>query len=194
MNCYTCDRDAINACKRCAKPYCDEHGSAAYCAQCLHPASALPSFNLYRGALLVMLVGTALAVFLILRPPGETRGAPVVVGRSTATITPASDNQQPTVAAQTPSANSTDAGTPSPETTGTPAARTGTPAPTSTESPFGEYVVQSGDTLFDIANANLPPGDNPVSFAKAIAGLNGLDYDNPLLPIGKKLLLPKPSR
>ena len=201
VNCYSCEHAAINACKRCAKPYCDNHGNATYCAQCLRPASAMPSFNLYRGALLVMLVGTAVAVFLILRPPGETRGAlPVVVGKSTATVTAASGTQQATIAAQTPSAD----GTRTPDanatvsSTGTPSdsltATSGTPTATGTESPFGAYVVRDGDTLFDIANANLPPGDNAVSFAKAIAGLNGLDYDAPVLPIGKKLLLPKPAR
>jgi LysM repeat protein len=152
----------------------------------------MPSFNLYRGALLVMLVGTAVAVFLLVRPPGETKGAPpVVVGKTTAT--PASGTPQPTVPAQTP--QSTVSETPASETpasAGTPTA--GTPTVAVTESPFGEYVVVAGDTLFDIANANLPPGDDPVSFAKAIATLNGLDYDAPVLPIGKKLLLPKPSR
>ena len=53
--------------------------------------------------------------------------------------------------------------------------------------------MQEGDTLFDIANANLPPGDDPVSFAKAIAALNSLDYEAPVLPIGTTLLLPKPE-
>lgn len=202
MNCYSCDQTAVNACKRCAKPYCEDHGNATYCATCLQPASALPSFNLYRGALLVMLVGTVLAVFLIFRPPGETKGAPpVVVGKTTAT--PASGTPRATVAAQTPQSTAASApGTPAAETTagapGTPSADetpsgTGTPQAGATESPFGEYIVEAGDTLFDIANANLPPGDNPVSFAKAIAALNGLDYDAPILPIGAKLLLPKPE-
>lgn len=142
----------------------------------------MPSFNLYRGALLVMLVGTAVAVFLLVRPPGETKGAPpVVVGKTTAT--PASGTPQPTVPAQTPQS-----------TVGETPASAETPTPAVTESPFGEYVVVEGDTLFDIAKANLPPDDDPVSFAQAIAALNGLDYDAPVLPIGKKLLLPKPSR
>lgn len=199
MNCYSCDQPAVNACKRCAKPYCEHHGNATYCATCLQPASALPSFNLYRGALLVMLVGTALAVFLLVRPPGGTKGAPpVVVGKTTAT--PASGTPQATVPAQTPQSTTAStpgtAATPSADTTpgaqGTPSGDA-TPSAASTESPFGEYIVEAGDTLFDIANANLPPGDNPVSFAKAIATLNGLDYDAPVLRIGAKLLLPKPK-
>jgi LysM domain len=199
VNCYTCDHPATNACKRCAKPYCEDHGNATYCADCLRPASALPSFNLYRGALLVMLVGTAVAVFLVVRPPGETKGAPpVVVGKTTAT--PANGQE----AALTPTPQSTlDAGLQTPEATGTPSTdetpsgtpgATTTPDANATSSPYGLYIVVAGDTLFDIANANLPPGDDPVSFAKAIAALNGLNYDAPVLPIGKKLALPKPPQ
>ncbi len=186
----------MNACKRCAKPYCGDHGNATYCAACLQPSSALPSFNLYRGALLVMLIGTAVAVFLLVRPPGQSNGAPpVVVGKTTAT--PAGGTPQPTVAARTPqstgSATGT-AGTPAADQTavGTPNGTT-TPTASVTESPFGTHVIVSGDTLFDIATANLPPGDDPVSFAKAIAALNSLNYDAPVLTIGKTLLLPKPK-
>jgi hypothetical protein len=181
MDCYSCDHPAINACRRCAKPYCDDHGNAQYCSACLQPASALPSFNLYRGALLVMLVGTALAVFLLIRPPGETKGAPpVVVGRSTPTPTAAGGGDQPTVAAETPRASAT--------------AGTATPAPTAapTESPFLEYIIVDGDTLFDIAAANLPEGDDITAYARAIATLNGLDYDAPVLTVGDSLLLPPP--
>jgi hypothetical protein len=168
----------------------------------LQPASALPSFNLYRGALLVMLIGTAVAIFLIVRPPGETKGAPpVVVGKTTASA--ASGTPQPTVPAQTPQSTA-DAAQRTPDATGTPSVSetpaegvtpsvSKTPGAAATESPFGEYVIEAGDTLFDIAKAHLPPGDDPVSFAKAIATLNGLDYDAPILTIGKTLLLPKPK-
>lgn len=204
MNCYSCDQPAVNACKRCAKPYCEDHGNATYCAACLQPSSALPSFNLYRGALLVMLIGTAVAVFLLVRPPSETKGAPpVVVGKTTAT--PSGGTQPSPVAAKTPqttqepgSRTAVASGTPgageTPETTPdtTPGAVL-TPGAGATESPFSRHVIEAGDTLFDIAKANLPPGDDPVSFAKAIATLNGLDYDAPILTIGKTLLLPKPK-
>jgi LysM repeat protein len=164
----------------------------------------MPSFNLYRVALLVMLVGTAVAVFLILKPPGDQGGASaVVVGGSGPT--PAGSNAQATVPIQTPSSTNgsgtatgtTTAGVP-PQSTGddgtaTAASGTATPASSATESPFGEHVIVEGDTLFAIAQANLPPGDDPVSFGKAIANLNGLDYENPILTVGKTLLLPKPA-
>ena len=200
VDCYSCEQPATNACKRCARPYCDDHGNATYCAGCLQPSSALPSFNLYRGTLLALLVGTAVAVFLILRPPGQTRGAaPVAVGKSTPTATAAGGTVQPTVAAKTPETTTTPDGTGTAEP-GTPGAATGTPdgsatagaTPAGTVSPFNEHVVVSGDTLLGIAQDNLPPGDDVVKFAKAIAALNGLDYENPSLSIGETLLLPKP--
>jgi LysM repeat protein len=203
VNCYTCDQTATNACKRCAKPYCEDHGNSTYCASCLQPASAMPSFNLYRGALLVMLVGTALAVFLIVRPPGESGdAAPVVVNNARPTAS--TSGGQATIAPQTP--DSAQAGTRTPGTppqdatpgaagTGTPATSETptprTPAATATNSPFGEYIVKSGDTLYDIAQATISPGDDIDAYARAIAALNSINFDNPDLPIGKKLLLPK---
>ena len=153
-----------------------------------------------------MLIGTAVAVFLLVRPPGETKGSPpVVVGKTTAT--PSTGAPQPTVAPKTPqstidASSSTPASSTTPGTDETPETTPGadqtpstnrTPGTSATESPFGKHVIESGDTLFDIAKANLPPGDNPVSFAQAIATLNGLDYDAPVLTIGKTLLLPKPK-
>ncbi len=210
VDCYSCEQPAINACKRCAKPYCEDHGNATYCADCLRPSSALPSFNLYRGALLTLLIGTAIAVYLILRPPGESNSTPpVVVGKSTPTPTAASGTPQPTVVAQTPEvtpgeasgtpgAGSATPGTPTTDTpaagtptTGTPAA--GTPTPAGTESPFLVHVVIEGDTLFGIAQANLSPGDDVTSYARAIASLNGIDFNNPNLHIDQKLTLPRPK-
>lgn len=163
----------------------------------------MPSFNLYRGALLAMLVGTALAVFLIVRPPGESGdAAPVVVNNARATPTAAGSADDATVPAETPGASET-AGTPPQDATppvtatagsGTAAAGSPTPAVTATESPFNEYTVQSGDTLYDIATANLSPGDDLDAFARAIAALNNIDFDNPVLPIGETILLPKPPQ
>jgi LysM repeat protein len=72
---------------------------------------------------------------------------------------------------------------------------TNTPRPTSspTQSPFNEYIIEAGDTLYDIAAANLTPGDDLDAFARAIASLNGLDFDAPTLTPGETLLLPKPA-
>ena len=180
VDCYACSQPAVVACKRCAKPYCEDHGNQTYCAGCLNPASALPSFNLYRGSLLAMLVGTAVAVFLLVRLPGETTGAvPVVVGRSSPTPTASGGTPEPTVAAETPQATET-------------VAATATVEPSPTESPFIEYVVQEGDTLFDIATANAPEGDDINAYVNAIANLNNINVDNPVLTVGATILLPPP--
>ena len=176
MDCYSCEQPAINACKRCAKPYCGDHGNVQYCADCLRPESALPSFNLYRAALLTMLAGTALAVFFIIRPPGESGGAsPAFVGVIAPTAPPSGGTAQPTLQAETPQV-------------------TNTPRPTATPTvnPYGEYTIVEGDTLYDIAAANLVPGDDLDAFARAIANLNGLDFDAPILTPGETLLLPPP--
>jgi len=179
MDCYACEQPAVVACKRCAKPYCEDHGNEQYCSECLHPASALPSFNLYRGALLTMLVGTALAVFLLVRPPGETKGAvPVVVGRSTPTPTAEGGGDAGTRAAGTPAVTSTPARTATPEASPTPS--------------FVAYIVQEGDSLFSIAEANLPAGDELTAYVEAIANLNNIDVDNPVLTVGDTILLPPP--
>jgi hypothetical protein len=178
MDCYACDQPAVVACKRCAKPYCEDHGNQQYCSDCLHPASALPSFNLYRGSLLTMLVGTALAVFLLIRPPGDTTGAvPVVVGQSSPTPTAAGGD------AETPAPETTRT-TSTPEVTSTPE-----PEPSPTENPFLEYVVQDGDSLFSIAEANVPAGDDLNAYVEAIATLNGISVDT-VLTVGDTLLLP----
>ena len=183
MNCYACEHAAVNACRRCAKPYCDDHGNAQYCAECLKPASALPSFNLYRGALLALLVGTGVAIVLLVRPPGETKGAsPVVVGRTAPSPTASGRTAEATIAAETPET------TPSPDnTTATPVANvTATP----TEAPYDVYFVQSGDNLFSIAEKFLPPGDDLKKYTDAVVALNGLSSDQ-VLSVGQKLLLPK---
>jgi hypothetical protein len=176
VDCYSCATPAVNACKRCARPYCNDHGDAQYCAECLRPVSALPSFNLYRGALLTMLAGTAVAVFLLVRPPGGTSGElPVFVGRSTPTAR-AGESPESTVRPQTPQPTSTPG--------------TATPEATSSVSPYIIYTVQEGDSLFSIAEDNLPPGDDLQAYVEAIANLNGLDIDNPLINVGDQIALP----
>ena len=202
MHCYNCEQPATNACKRCAKPFCEDHGNATYCAACLQPSSAMPSFNLYRGALLALLVGTALAVFLILRPPGQDGNASTVIVNNARATPTAAGGAQPTIPPETPVTTTTPGKPPQDATppvsgTGIPdgaTATSGTPGVTATTSPFGEYTVQSGDTLYDIARARISPGDDVDAFARAIAALNGINFDSPNLPIGKTILLPKPPQ
>lgn len=169
MKCYSCINDAVQECRRCGRLYCDEHGDEL-CAECLKPAGALPSFLLYRGSLLALLLGTAVALWLVLKPPEEaSQSAPSIL--------------QPTATAALPGRTGT------PETAATPAP---TLIVTATATPGAlEYTVQEGDSLFDIASRFLPPGEAIPDFAARIAAANGLDPADPLLHPGQTLHIPK---
>lgn len=172
MKCYSCQEDAVAECRRCGRLYCDEHGDEL-CGECLKPVSALPSYLLYRGSLLTLLVGTAVALWLLLKPPEEaSESVPQIIAptaaMASATAPPVATSAQVTL---TPSAVS----------------------PTATATPEGpiEYIVGEGDTLFDIAERNLPPGEDLNDFASRLADLNGLDAEDPMLQPGQKLLIPR---
>lgn len=170
MKCYACQEDAVAECRRCGRLYCDEHGDEL-CAECLKPVSALPSYLLYRGSLLTLLVGTAVAMWLLLKPaeePGES--LPEIVAPTAVRMSP------------TPAVTSA-------PTTVTPTI----PPSTATPTPGGplEYIVAEGDTLFDIAERNLPPGEDLAAFATRLAELNGLDPADPVLQPGQTLLIPR---
>lgn len=174
MECYACSNEATRQCRRCARVYCEVHGGDL-CAECLSPASSLPSFSLYRGSLLALLVGTAIALWLLVRPPGTGDSDEVVITEFTPTpivtevlITP----------------------TPSP-TMGTPAAtKTATPVVTATME-LRQYIVQEGDTLIAIAELFAPPGVDPFEYAtQIVAASESLSStEDPLSP-GQVLVLP----
>lgn len=129
-----------------------------------------------------MLVGTAVAVFLLVRPPGETRGSsPVFVSQAQRTATASTSDVRETPTAETPQATSTA------EESATPEASV-----VATQSPFIEYTVQEGDSLFSIAEAHQPANATITEFMLAIATLNGFTVENPLLPVESILLLPRP--
>ena len=176
MNCYTCANEATSQCKRCGRPYCDAHGDAL-CAECLKPASALPSYTLYRGSLLALLVGTAFALWLLVRPPGGSEeSSPVVL--------PQQEKAAATATVEAPTS------TPSRLTTPTPARPAGGPAATATPT-SREYVVQEGDTLYGIAENLKPPDNDLVDFVLEIARLNNLgDPDSVVLHPGQTLIIP----
>ena len=170
MNCYSCANEATSQCKRCGRPYCDAHGDAL-CAECLKPASALPSYTLYRGSLLALLVGTAFALWLIVRPPGGSDES-----------SPAGVLPRPEQAAATATIQAVTS-TPGPLRTPTPPA-----TPTAAGS---EYVVQEGDTLFGIAESLKPPDMDLVDFVNEIARLNNLgDPNTAVLSPGQTLIIP----
>ena len=170
MECYACSNEAGRQCRRCARVYCELHGGDL-CAECLSPASSLPSFNLYRGSLLALLIGTAIAIWLLVRPPGGDGDAQVIISEviPTSIVTAVLDTPAP--------ANQT------PQATRTPRALvTSTPAPAATPE-VQEYVVQSGDTLLGIAELFAPADVEPFDFAQQIADLNGFAaISDPIVP------------
>jgi LysM repeat protein len=176
MTCYACDRDPVQQCPRCGRPFCEDHGDDV-CAVCLHPSSGVPSFNLYRGSLLALLVGAALAVWLIIQPTGdegETALGPTIQTATPTSVVPIS----PTAPVElTPGA-----GTPPASPT------TGAPAPTETPSAGGggEYTVQAGDTLSSICAAQAP---GVADCVEQLRSLNGIVGDT--INIGQVLQLPQ---
>ena len=174
MKCYACTTETESQCGRCGRPYCEAHGEA-FCGECLKPASALPSFSLYRGSLLALLVGTALAVWLIVRPPGESNESSPSLTLPGALV----EQESPTPM-------------PSPVPTVAPAART-TPTPEATATPteVQAYIVQEGDTLYGIAEVYLPPGEDLGDFVARIAEFNELgDPEEAILLPGQVVRIP----
>src|SRR3990170_2310689 len=124
MNCYLCDNEASQRCPRCGSPFCGDHGEDL-CADCLNPVNAAPSGAFFRTSLLALLLGSVLALWLLVRPPGlpgDSSGVVIPEASPQATPTPAAS---PTPA--TPIAGATAEPTP-----------TATPVPTPTAEPTEE--------------------------------------------------------
>lgn len=177
MECYACSNEAGRQCRRCARVYCELHGGDL-CAECLSPASSLPSFNLYRGSLLALLIGTAVAIWLLVRPPGGGGDALVIISEVTPTSIVTAVLNTPTPANQTPQATKTPR-----------SLVTSTPAPTATPE-VREYIVQSGDTLLGIAELFAPAGVEPLDFAQQIADFNGFAALSDPIVTGQVLTIP----
>ncbi len=194
MECYACSNEASRQCKRCSRLYCEVHGGDL-CAECLDPSSALPSFNLYRGSLLALLIGTAIAIWLLVRPPGAGDGPGVVLTDFTPTVIVTQ-----VIDTETPLPDETPERTPDETPDGTPDDDEETPTPDAieTEEPdptdvpgLRTYEVASGDTLFGIAEQFAPPGVAPPEYAVDIAEANDLgDIDDAIINPGDVLVLP----
>lgn len=168
MECFACDQPATRHCPRCSKAFCLDHG-VDLCAECLDPLNAAPSSTVFRASLFALLMGSVLALWLLVRPPSlPGEAGPVVRPEPTPQITPAG-----TKPAQS---------TPRPGTTATPAPGTGEPSETPAEETSEptqagplEYTVQEGDTWFGIAEAFGVDAENLVA-------VNGLTLDDFLQP------------
>ena len=192
MECFLCDQDAVQECARCGALYCDDHGEAL-CERCSDPALALPSYQVYRGSLLALIVGSVFALWLLIRPPGgddldaAAESLPPIAGTPVA-LAPAIDPPSAVTPAPTPSSGSTPS---------TPVADADeTPAPTPTSRPAStppqratEYTVQPGDSLILIAEQLIEPGGDVDAFVLEIVDLNGIT-DPALIEIGEVLQIP----
>jgi len=176
-SCHYCDRPAEAECPTCGRLYCPAHGEEV-CLRCLSPESATPSALAYRGSILALIVGTLVAVFLVISPPeSKSKADP---GRTVATATPA---VLATATATRPGASLTPIRTPS-----TPGASVTTSAspgasPAASTTPGGErsHTVAPGDTLSAIASKF-------GTTVEEIKSLNGLTSDT--LQIGATLRIP----
>jgi len=186
VQCFKCDQDAVQECPRCGALYCDDHGDAL-CDRCMDPVLAVPSYRVFRGSLVALLVGSVIAVWLLVLPPSvgdrdqppsslsgivPTATAPRQTGTPGASATPAGGG----TAASTASATAA-AGSPSPSATPTPSP---TPSPTPTAT---TYTVKSGDTLIGIA-------DQFGTTTDAIQRANNIDSPSGL-QIGQVLTIPR---
>ena len=153
------------------------------------PESAAPSVWAYRGSIAALVLGSFLALFLVLRPPeSESRAEPVRPAATPAATAARTSTPEPARTPR-PAATPAPAATPSPSPT---TATTTAPEPTATPEPAApasselgpiEYPIVAGDTLLAIA----------LSFEvtlDAILELNpGLDPDT--LQIGQIILVPR---
>jgi LysM repeat protein len=178
MDCYVCQKKATQRCSRCGNAYCRDHGEDL-CADCLNPVNAAPSGTFFRASLLLLLVGSVLALWLLVRPPGLPGETSDVVAPEPSP--PASPEPVTPLPAITPTAV---AETPTPEATPTPEP-TPKPTPEPTPEPAGpiEYVVVDGDTWYGLAEWF---GID----AESLAAYNGYTLDDVIQP-GDVLVIPQ---
>jgi nucleoid-associated protein YgaU len=192
VQCFRCDQPAVQECARCGALYCDDHGDAL-CERCMDPNSALPSYRVYRGSLMALLIGSVFAVWLLVRPGGETDQAtpPASLAAVLPTQTPPVLATQPP---RTPTPGATPTLTATPAPTGT-AVATATPARTATPTatPVAAtrtYTVKPGDTLYGIAD-QFRGSVALADYFERILTLNGL-RETSLLAAGDVIRIPPP--
>lgn len=169
--------------------YCDDHGDAL-CERCMDPASALPSYRVYRGSLIALLIGSVFAVWLLVRPGGETdqAGPPSALAAVLPSGTPARTGTPASSA--TPARTGTPSGSATPTSTAGAATPTPTPSPTATPTPATPttHTVRSGDTLSSIAEQYR--GSRTFgTYIQQLYTANGMN-ESSLLSLGDVIKLP----
>ncbi|MFA7295937.1 MAG: LysM peptidoglycan-binding domain-containing protein [Dehalococcoidia bacterium] len=154
----------------------------------MDPASALPSYRVYRGSLIALLIGSVFAVWLLVRPGGEVD--PATPGSALAAVLPSGTPARTSTPAATAARTGTPTGSPTP--TGTAANGTPTPAPTPSATPTPvaprTHTVKSGDTLSSITNEYR--GGTPYgAYLEQLYAANGMN-GNSLLSLGDVIKLP----
>jgi hypothetical protein len=182
MDCYYCDRQAGQECPRCGALYCDQHGDAL-CQRCLDPVLALPSYRVYRGSLLTLLIGTIFAVWLLVKPPSTDADSPLPPAISGALRTPVA------AAEASPEATPAAEGAAAPPAAGPPPAVTATPTATPTPTAL-EYRVVAGDSLTSIAAEHLPAGKSLATFMDEIQRANGITNAGSIT-VGQTIRVPR---
>ena len=160
----------------------------------MDPNSALPSYRVYRGSLMALLIGSVFAVWLLVRPGGEADqpGPPAALAAVLPTQTPALATQP----ARTPGPNASVTPTQAAATSTAAAAsatpaRTATPAPTQAPTPAPanrSYTVKPGDTLYGIAD-QFRGSVGLTEYFNRILELNGL-RESSLLAAGDVIRIP----
>ena len=180
MTCFACDNEPTRQCSRCGRPYCDDHGEEL-CDACLEPASGVPSFTLYRGSLLALLIGVVVTIVLVVQPTNSQGDG----GQRAVVLTPTSAAPRGSV---TPLAQTTQTAAGQATTPTTPAPGTATPRPSTTPGTGGAaYTVASGDSLSSICAAQRPALSNTDCVAQ-IRTRNNITGDS--LSVGQQLSLP----
>ncbi|MCY3604038.1 MAG: LysM peptidoglycan-binding domain-containing protein [Chloroflexi bacterium] len=146
------------------------------------PERATPSAWAYRGSIAALVLGSFLALFLVLRPP-ESASRAEPVSPATATDTPEATPRPGAVATREPATATPAPATPAPTPVSTPTSTaTSEPTPAPALEPI-EYEIVPGDTLSAIA----------VEFdvsVEAILALNpGLQPDS--IQAGQIILVPR---
>ena len=178
MDCYVCQKKATQRCPRCGNAYCRDHGED-FCADCLNPVNAAPSGTFFRASLLLLLVGSVLALWLLIRPPGLPGGSSEVIAPE-----PSPPSSPEPVTPPPPLTPTAIAETPTPEATAEP---TSTPTPTPEPTPEPEepieYTVVEGDTWYGIAEFFGVD-------AESLAAYNGYTLDD-VIQSGDVLVIPQ---